>query len=116
MLIAVTSTWTVNSPTVRLPQVLDRLQANPVDVHRLQKAKLADDTSPHADLAGAADPPQWFGQNIYNGGILAISLVEKTEVFAWTIFWSARRSKPRSQPVRSKNYRERMKHQATTHR
>ena len=37
------ATWNVNSLTVRLPQVLDWLQANPVDVLALQELKLTDD-------------------------------------------------------------------------
>ena len=37
------ATWNVNSLTVRLPQVLDWLAANPVDVLALQELKLTDD-------------------------------------------------------------------------
>ena len=39
------ATWNVNSLGVRLPQVLDWLAANPVDVLALQELKLTDDKS-----------------------------------------------------------------------
>ena len=47
------ATWNVNSLTVRLPQVLDWLQANPVDVLALQELKLTDDKFPFDALAQA---------------------------------------------------------------
>ena len=37
------ATWNVNSLSVRLPQVLDWLAANPVDVLVLQELKMTDD-------------------------------------------------------------------------
>jgi exodeoxyribonuclease-3 len=37
------ATWNVNSLNVRLPQVLDWLAANPVDVLCIQELKLTDD-------------------------------------------------------------------------
>ena len=37
------STWNINSLTVRLPQVLEWLAANPVDALGLQELKLTDD-------------------------------------------------------------------------
>ena len=40
------ATWNVNSLAVRLAQVLDWLQANPVDVLALQELKLTDDKFP----------------------------------------------------------------------
>jgi exodeoxyribonuclease-3 len=61
------ATWNVNSLTVRLPQVLDWLQVNPVDVLCLQETKLTDDKFPHAELASAGYASQWFGQKTYNG-------------------------------------------------
>ncbi len=61
------ATWNVNSLTVRLPQVLDWLQANPVDALCLQETKLTDDKFPHAELAAAGYACQWFGQKTYNG-------------------------------------------------
>ena len=61
------ATWNVNSLTVRLPQVLDWLQANPVDVLALQELKLTDDKFPFAALAEAGYQAQCFGQKTYNG-------------------------------------------------
>ena len=61
------ATWNVNSLTVRLPQVLDWLQANPVDALCLQETKITDDKFPHAELAAAGYASQWFGQKTYNG-------------------------------------------------
>jgi exodeoxyribonuclease III len=61
------ATWNVNSLSVRLPQVLDWLQAQQPDVLVLQETKLADDKFPHAVLTEAGYHPQWFGQKTYNG-------------------------------------------------
>ncbi len=61
------STWNVNSLSVRLPQLLDWLAANPVDALVLQETKLTDDKFPHADLEAAGYKSQWFGQKTYNG-------------------------------------------------
>ena len=61
------ATWNVNSLTVRLPQVLDWLKANPVDVLALQELKLTDDKFPFAALAEAGYQAQCFGQKTYNG-------------------------------------------------
>lgn len=61
------ATWNVNSLTVRLPQVLDWLQVNPVDALCLQETKLTDEKFPHAELATAGYASQWFGQKTYNG-------------------------------------------------
>ena len=61
------ATWNVNSLTVRLPQVLDWLAANPVDVLCLQELKLSDDKFPHAALEAAGYQSAVFGQKTYNG-------------------------------------------------
>ena len=61
------ATWNVNSLAVRLPQVLDWLAANPVDVLVLQETKLTDDKFPHAEFTAAGWQVQWFGQKTYNG-------------------------------------------------
>ncbi len=61
------ATWNVNSLSVRLPQLLDWLAANPVDAIVLQETKLTDDKFPHAELAAAGYQAQWFGQKTYNG-------------------------------------------------
>ncbi len=52
------ATWNVNSLSVRLPQVLDWLAANPVDVLALQELKLTDDKFP----AGAFLEAGWQAQ------------------------------------------------------
>jgi exodeoxyribonuclease-3 len=61
------ATWNVNSLTVRLPQVLDWLQANPVEVLALQELKMTDDKFPVDAFTQAGYCAQWFGQKTYNG-------------------------------------------------
>ncbi len=61
------ATWNINSLTVRLPQVLDWLAANPVDVLCLQELKLSDDKFPHESLSQAGYQCAVFGQKTYNG-------------------------------------------------
>ncbi|MCZ8233787.1 MAG: exodeoxyribonuclease III [Rubrivivax sp.] len=61
------ATWNVNSLAVRLPQVLDWLQAQPVDALVLQETKLTDDKFPLADLEAAGYAVSFFGQKTYNG-------------------------------------------------
>ena len=61
------ATWNVNSLTVRLPQVLDWLAANPVDVLCLQELKLSDDKFPLQALQTAGYHSAVFGQKTYNG-------------------------------------------------
>lgn len=68
------ATWNVNSLTVRLPQVLDWLAANPVDVLVLQETKMTDDKFPAAAFLQAGYNAQWFGQKTYNG----VALLSKT--------------------------------------
>ena len=61
------ATWNINSLTVRLPQVLDWLNANPVDVLALQELKLTDDKFPAEAFMQAGYHAEWFGQKTYNG-------------------------------------------------
>jgi exodeoxyribonuclease-3 len=61
------ATWNVNSLTVRLPQVLDWLAANPVDALCLQELKLTDDKFPQEALKSAGYHSVFFGQKTYNG-------------------------------------------------
>lgn len=68
------ATWNINSLTVRLPQVLDWLQANPVDVLALQELKMSDDKFPHAAFEAAGYHTICFGQKTYNG----VALLSKT--------------------------------------
>jgi exodeoxyribonuclease-3 len=73
------ATWNINSLTVRLPQVLDWLSANPVDVLALQEIKMTDDKFPAAEFAAAGYQAQWFGQKTYNG-VALISRSDATDV------------------------------------
>lgn len=61
------ATWNVNSLTVRLPQVLDWLGANAVDVLVLQELKMTDDRFPFAALQQIGYQAHCFGQKTYNG-------------------------------------------------
>jgi exodeoxyribonuclease-3 len=70
------ATWNINSLTVRLPQVLDWLAANPVDVLALQEIKMTDDKFPHAAFQAAGFESVCFGQKTYNG----VALISKAPV------------------------------------
>jgi exodeoxyribonuclease-3 len=61
------ATWNVNSLSVRLPQVLDWLQANTVDVLAMQELKMTDDKFPKDAFEALGYHAQWFGQKTYNG-------------------------------------------------
>lgn len=61
------ATWNINSLTVRLPQVLDWLAANPVDALGLQELKLVDEKFPYDALKEAGYHAASFGQKTYNG-------------------------------------------------
>jgi exodeoxyribonuclease-3 len=58
---------------VRLPQVLEWLAANPVDVLALQELKMTDDKFPHAAIKAAGFESVCFGQKTYNG----VALISK---------------------------------------
>ncbi len=73
------ATWNVNSLSVRLPQVLDWLQAHRPDVLVLQETKQTDDTFPHAELLAAGWQAQSFGQRTYNG-VALLSRVAAVDV------------------------------------
>ena len=61
------ASWNVNSLKVRLPQLLQWLQANPVDVIGLQETKLEDHNFPRADIEAAGYHVAFSGQKTYNG-------------------------------------------------
>lgn len=61
------ATWNVNSLKVRLPQVLQWLTDNPVDVLCLQETKLTDDKFPAAEIEAAGYQVAFSGQKTYNG-------------------------------------------------
>ena len=56
-----------NSLKVRLPQVLQWLEASPVDVLCLQETKLTDDKFPVAEIESAGYQVAFTGQKTYNG-------------------------------------------------
>jgi exodeoxyribonuclease-3 len=59
------ATWNVNSLTVRLPQVLDWLAANPVDALVLQETKTTDDKFPREAIEAAGYQVAFFGQKTF---------------------------------------------------
>jgi exodeoxyribonuclease-3 len=61
------ATWNINSLSVRLPQVLDWLAANPVDALALQELKLTDDKFPFDAFREAGYHAVAHGQKTYNG-------------------------------------------------
>lgn len=61
------ATWNVNSIKVRLPQVLQWLQDNPVEVLCLQETKMTDDKFPLAEIEEAGYQAIFSGQKTYNG-------------------------------------------------
>ncbi len=68
------TTWNVNSLAVRLPQVIDWLAANPVDVLCLQELKLGDDKFPAQALQDIGYHSAFMGQKTYNG----VALLSRT--------------------------------------
>ncbi len=61
------ATWNVNSLKVRLPHLLQWLEANPVDLLGLQELKMTDDVFPVAELETAGYGAVFAGQKTYNG-------------------------------------------------
>jgi len=73
------ATWNINSIKVRLPQVLQWLQDNPVDVLCLQETKMTDDKFPLAEIEAAGYQAVFSGQKTYNG-VAILSKLPMTEV------------------------------------
>ncbi len=73
------TTWNVNSLAVRLPQVLQWLEANPVDVLCLQELKLTGDKFPLDALKASGYHAAVFGQKTYNG-VAILSRLPLTDV------------------------------------
>ncbi|GAC1406594.1 MAG: exodeoxyribonuclease III [Burkholderiaceae bacterium] len=73
------ATWNVNSLKVRLPQVLQWLAENPIDVLCLQETKLTDDKFPVAEFEAAGFRVAYTGQKTYNG-VAIVSTLPITEV------------------------------------
>ena len=61
------ATWNVNSLKVRLPQVLQWLSDNPVDVLCLQETKTIDEKFPRTEIEAAGYQVIFSGQKTYNG-------------------------------------------------
>lgn len=70
------ATWNVNSLSVRLPQVIDWLAANPVDALCLQELKLTDEKFPFKDLEAVGYHSAAFGQKTYNG----VAILSRTPI------------------------------------
>ncbi|WP_338848397.1 exodeoxyribonuclease III [Massilia sp. W12] len=70
------ATWNVNSLKVRLPQVLQWLENNPVDALCLQETKLTDDKFPLAELNQAGWQVVFSGQKTYNG----VAIIARSEM------------------------------------
>jgi exodeoxyribonuclease-3 len=71
------ATWNVNSLKVRLPHVLDWLDASNADILCLQETKTTDEYFPAAELEAAGYHVAFSGQKTYNG--VAIISKEKPE-------------------------------------
>ena len=70
------ASWNVNSLRVRLPQVLEWLEQNPVDVLALQETKTQDPDFPQAEIIDAGYQVVFSGQKTYNGvAVLARSSI-----------------------------------------
>ncbi|MBC7500384.1 MAG: exodeoxyribonuclease III [Herminiimonas sp.] len=61
------ATWNVNSLKVRLPQVLQWLATNSIDVLCLQETKTVDEKFPQAEIESAGYHVVFSGQKTYNG-------------------------------------------------
>ena len=72
------ATWNVNSLKVRLPHVIDWLQAHPIDVLCLQETKLIDADFPKETFQELGYNAVYSGQKTYNG--VAILTKEKSQL------------------------------------
>ncbi len=61
------ATWNVNSIKIRLPQILDWLKNNPVDILCLQELKISNEMFPIEDFKNISYHSFWSGQKSYNG-------------------------------------------------
>jgi exodeoxyribonuclease-3 len=73
------ATWNVNSLKVRLPHVLDWLDASDTDILCLQETKTTDENFPAAELEAAGYNVVFSGQKTYNG-VAIISKEQATDV------------------------------------
>lgn len=70
------ASWNVNSLRVRLPQVLQWLEDNPVDVLALQETKTQDPEFPEQEILDAGYQVVYSGQKTYNG----VAILAKTPI------------------------------------
>lgn len=70
------ASWNVNSLRVRLPQVLEWLKQNPVDVLALQETKTQDPDFPQEEITAAGYQVVFSGQKTYNG----VAILAKSEI------------------------------------
>lgn len=70
------ASWNVNSLRVRLPQVLEWLKQNPVDVLALQETKIQDPNFPLEEITEAGYQAVFSGQKTYNG----VAILAKSEI------------------------------------
>lgn len=68
------ASWNVNSLRVRLPQVLEWLSDNPVDILAIQETKTQDKEFPIEDIQAAGYKAAFSGQKTYNG----VAILAKT--------------------------------------
>lgn len=68
------ASWNVNSLRVRLPQVLQWLSDNPVDILAIQETKTQDPDFPQQEIAEAGYQVVFSGQKTYNG----VAILAKT--------------------------------------
>jgi len=61
------ASWNVNSLKVRLPHVIDWLEANQPDVLVLQETKLQDENFPLEEINAVGYHVVFSGQKTYNG-------------------------------------------------
>ena len=70
------ASWNVNSLRVRLPQVLEWLEQNPVEVLALQETKTQDPDFPKDEIEAAGYQVVFSGQKTYNG----VAILAKTAI------------------------------------
>jgi exodeoxyribonuclease III len=73
------ATWNVNSLNVRLPRLLDWLEAQQPDIIGLQETKLEDARFPAMEIGAAGYQAIFYGQKTYNG-VAILSRVPATDV------------------------------------
>ena len=73
------ATWNVNSLKVRLPHVLDWLDASQADILCLQETKTTDENFPASDIEAAGYHVVYSGQKTYNG-VAIISKQPATDI------------------------------------